>query len=257
MWGAIAQIGLTVLGSMGQQKASSYNSKVDRYNLQAQEAVAKGQIAQSKWATNARATQSALGQHLQALNNKRISAAAGKAHAAVGDNASRVLSQRTAGGFEQSIAQAQELGAISAAAGAQGMAGSGVDAIERAQRLTRDRAQGYYAKGTQAIEYDMALQVGTAASDVMAQMSMDTTLPETNISAYVPGGVARAAAGPNILGMVAQNWDLFSAIGKNLGATSYVPNTATLPSQYGLRADADGLGLKPSFAFQRTATNLW
>lgn len=216
-WAMGIAAGMQILGGFGGASASKAQAR-------AENTVRKEQVKQSKYQTDARNAQSNLANHLTALNNKRISRAAEKAHSTAGENATRIMQQRSAQGFEASITQAEQLGEIAAASGAGAFTSSGIDAIERAARLGQDRTNTQFSKQTRQLENDLTQQVASSAANVMANMSMSMNQAETNMSTYIP----TASAGANYLSMLGAVAQIAAPFLSSMGGGKVTNNPSNL-----------------------------
>lgn len=154
-WMALAQVGMSLLGSMGQSKIERAQYKANKILDKAEyEAKERNRLANNELV----AAQASLTDFMRSESNKRLIESAGDAYNALGQNIGRGLDQAVTGNVQRRIQAAEQLGAISASAAAAGVGGSTVDLINGSLRLRNAMLNEEIEKQEGQASYDQLMQ---------------------------------------------------------------------------------------------------
>lgn len=137
-WAAAGDVGLGLLGGLTKGLGAMGKNAAAAANAEAQNLIREGQNEVERSKRSLAAT-------VRGINNDRLLRAAGKQLDVLTANAVRMSESYTKGNFEQSIKDAESMGAASMRAAASGLGGSSVQAIGQVTQLAQARQAQYRA----------------------------------------------------------------------------------------------------------------
>lgn len=148
---AIVSVATAVAGAISGADAES---AVASANQRSSETTATSKNRARMWSNYNTIAQNNLGRFVQSINNNRKLAAAGQSLGTQVTNYRRQKDVLLNSGFEQSIAEAEQLGSQHASAAVAGIGGSVADNINSATILRQDRIKGQAAAAENAMDFD-------------------------------------------------------------------------------------------------------
>jgi hypothetical protein len=196
-WAAAGDVGLGLLGGLTKGLSGMAASSAAKANAEAQNLIREGQNEVERSKRSLAAT-------VRGINNDRLLRAAGKQLDVLTANAVRMSESYTKGNFEQSIKDAESMGAASLRAAASGLGGSSVAAIGQVTQL----AQARQAQYRQEAQSDQLYDATQATVDVLGNALRQTsTAPLTASMQYGMNSINQSGslAGALLEGLLAKD----------------------------------------------------
>lgn len=236
-WAAAADVGLGLLGGLAGAYNAGSRDIVNKANADAQNTVRRA---------NEQVTASAisLAGTVRSINNARIMRNMQKSFDTITTNALRTSESFTKGNFEQTIKDAEKLGAGYAAAAASGLGGSGIEAIASTQRLMQARAEQSRDEQQGQVTYDQARQLTGLTEAAIG--SMDTSPITGRWDRNVSIANSTDTSGMILAGLLAKKDSLHTMLGSIGFGEKVTSGAVTHPVS---RSSVEGTALAPfSFA---------
>lgn len=197
-WAAAGDVGLGLLGGLTKGLGAMAANSAREANAEAQNLIREGQNEVERSKRSLAAT-------VRGINNDRLLRAAGKQLDVLTANAIRMSESYTKGNFEQSIKDAESMGAASVRASASGLGGSSVAAIGQVTQLAQARQAQYRAEQQSDQLYDATQATVDVLGNALRQTS---TAPLTASMQYGMNSINQSGstlAGALIEGLLAKD----------------------------------------------------
>ena len=193
-WMMAAQVGMQLLGGMGQREQAKAQARLTRAENLVNKANIDAANTISKANNELAATVGSLNRFRQNANNRQVLRLSGQEQEQIQTNLLRAISDLRHGALEDRLDTAFEAGALAATAAAAGVGGGSKDVLNATIRMAGARKQAALEQAGDQMTYDALTLLTNTQADAYMQMDSTLILDELDLmpKQFVPQFVAPA-----------------------------------------------------------------